>query len=102
MILSDYEARLKAVNPRLHIKRYGTSNAGVHNGNSFVCRVPQGEIIQNNTYETRDGSADQYKNTFNPEGRYKFNLMVRRGRAETARILYTQKLIPFTALSKLS
>lgn len=102
MTLNEYEAKLKSVNPRLRIKRYGTSMAGIHEGNKFVCRVPQGEILEHNTYEVRDGEADQYKTQFNPMGYYKYNFMTRRGRAEIARILYTQHLISFSDLTKLS
>ena len=102
MTLNEYEKRLKAANPRLHIKRYGTSMAGIHNGNKFVCRIPQGEILEHNVFEVREGQSDQYKTQFNPLGWYKYKYMTRRGRSETARILYTQGLISYPYLPTLS
>ena len=102
MLLSRYEQLLQECNPKLRIKRYGSSMAAVHEGNRHVCRVPQGEINANNTFETKIGWADQYMNNFNPSGEYRYKLMTRRGRIETAQILYTQGLITFPQISKLS
>lgn len=102
MTLNEYERKLKSVNSRLRIKRYGTSLAGIHLGNKFICRIPQGEILEHNTYEVREGEGSQYKSDWNPLGKYKYNFMTRRGRAETARILYTQHLISFSDLTTLS
>lgn len=102
MTLNDYEKRLKAANPKLRIKRYGTSLAGIHEGNKFICRIPQGEILEHNVYEVREGESDQYKTELNPLGWYKYNHMTRRGRSETARILYTQHVISYPAISLLS
>ena len=109
MTLNDYEIRLQKVNKELYIKRYGTSLASIQSKsgrgrgkNHHVCRVPQGEIIQNNSYEVKTGFADQYVSNFNPKGEYRYRLLTRRGRSEVARILYTQGLIPFSAISYLS
>lgn len=102
MLLSEYEARLQSVNPRLRIKRYGTSMAGVHLDNRYICRVPQGEIVANNCFEIRVGQADQYITDFNLTGEYRFKYMTRRGRAETARVLYTARCIKFDDIAKLS
>ena len=102
MLLSRYEQLLKECSPKLHIKRYGSSMAAVHNGNQHICRVPQGEINANNTFEIKKGWADQYVSNFNPSGEYRYKLMTRRGRIETAQILYTQRLISFPQISKLS
>lgn len=102
MILSEYEKLVQSVNPRLRIKRYGSSLAAVHLGYRHICRVPQGEILQNNVYEVRAGFADQYKSDFNPTGEYRFRQLTRRGRSEVARILYTNGLISFTDIPRLS
>jgi len=90
MILSDYEKRLQAVNPRLNIKKYGSSMAGVHYDKKYLCRVPQGDIFEHNVYEMKWGHADQYKTQFNPSGAYKFKLLTRRGRREAAQVIYTE------------
>lgn len=102
MLLSEYEKRLKEVNPKLHIKRYGTSLAAIHLGSRHICRVPQGEIVAHNVFEVRVGHADQYVSDLNPRGEYRFKYMTRRGRTETARILCTQRCIGFNDISKLS
>lgn len=101
MVLSEFEKRLKAANPNLHIKRYGTSNAGVHNGNTFVCRVPQGDIFEHNVWQTEIGYNDQYISSFNPMGEYRWRKLTRRGRREAAQILYTQRLIKYDDIAKL-
>lgn len=102
MLLSQYETLLQECNPSLRIKRYGSSMAAVHQGSKHICRVPQGEINANNTFEIKKGWADQYMSNFNPAGEYRYKLMTRRGRIETAQILYTQGLISFPQISKLS
>lgn len=102
MTTSEYEKRLKAVNPKLNIKKYGTSLAAVHYGNKHICRVPQGDIWEYNEFKTEIGYADQYKNNFNPHGEYRYKLMTKRGRAEVARILYTERFISSLDISKLS
>lgn len=109
MTLNTYEQRLQSVNKDLYIKRYGTSMASIQSrsgrgrGKSHhVCRIPQGEILQNNVFEWRVGHADQYVTDFNPNGEYRFKMLTRRGRSEAARILYTQGLISFSDVSKLS
>ncbi len=90
MILSDFERRLKACNSKLHIKRYGSSLAGVHYGNDFICRIPQGEILEHNCFEIRKGNADQYISDFNPTGEYRYKYLTRRGRREAAQIIFTE------------
>lgn len=102
MILSEFEKRLKSANPKLRIKRYGTSLAGIHCGNEFVCRIPQGEILEHNVFKVEEGFSDQYKNNFNPMGRYKWRRLTRRGRREAAQILYTQRLISLNDISRIA
>lgn len=102
MTTFEYEKRLQAVNPKLHIKKYGTSLAAIHYGNKHICRVPQGDIWEYNEFRTEIGYADQYKSNFNPTGEYRYRLMTKRGRAEVARILYTERLILSDDIPKLS
>lgn len=102
MRLSRYEQRLKNVNPKLHIKRFGQSKATIHYGNIFVCRIGQGCINPYNEFTIRNGFSDQYKTALNPQGEYRYRLMVKRGRAEAAKILYTQKRIKFNQIAGLS
>jgi len=109
MTLNEYEKRLQAVNGDLFIKRYGTSLASIQSksgrgrGKSHhICRIPQGEINQHNSWEWRVGHNDQYKSQFNITGEYRYRLLTRRGRSEAARILYTQGLISYSDVSKLS
>ena len=102
MILSDFEKRLKAANPRLHIKRYGTSLAGIHNGSEYVCRIPQGEILEHNVFQVEVGYSDQYVSDFNPGGEYRWKKLTRRGRREAAQILYTQRLISLPDVSRIA
>jgi hypothetical protein len=101
MVLSEFERRLKTANPRLHIKRYGTSMAGVHFGNRYVCRVPQGDIFEHNVFQTEIGHNTQYESSFNPTGEYRWRRLTRRGRRETAQILYTQRLIKYDDIAKI-
>ena len=102
MTTFEYEKRLKACNPNLHIKKYGTSMAAIHCGNLHICRVPQGDIWEYNEFATQIGYADQYVNNFNPAGEYRWKKLTKRGRAEAARILYTQRVIKFDDIQKLS
>ena len=108
MILSDFEKRLKLLNKKLHIKRYGASLAGIHYGNEFICRVEQGEILEHNVYEIRVGHADQYVNHINPTGEYRYRFMTRRGRREAAQIIFTEgtkrgsRIISYSDISKLA
>ena len=101
MVLSEFEARLKAENPKLHVKRYGTNLAGIHNGNEFVCRIPQGEILEHNVFAIETGHNDQYITSFNLTGGYRWRKLTRRGRREAAQILYTQRLIPLEGISRI-
>lgn len=107
MILSDFERRLKAVNPKLSIKKYGSSLAGIHYGNDFVCRIPQGEILEHNVFDIRTGNADQYTTDWNPTGIYKYKYMTKRGRREAVQIVYTEgtkrghKIIAYSDIAKL-
>jgi hypothetical protein len=87
MTLTQFELRLKQLNPRLHIKRYGTSMAAVHCGNEHICRVPQGEITYHNATEERWGNGDQFRTVWNPTGKYAYQFLLRRGRYDTARML---------------
>jgi len=102
MTTAEYEKRLKTVNPKLHIKKYGTSLAAIHIGSKHLCRVPQGDIWEHNEFEIRVGYADQYKSQFNPKGEYRFKYLTKRGRAEAARILYTMRVITSKDISYLS
>lgn len=102
MTIREFERRLKLCNPKLHIKTYGASKAGVHNGNKYVCRVGPGEIMPYNQFVIEYGQADQFVTDLNPKGYYKFKRLIERGRAETARVLYTQRLISLSDISKLS
>lgn len=102
MTLREFEQRLQQCNPRLHIKTYGESKAGIHLGTRYICRVGPGEIMPHNQFYMEIGQNDAYISDFNPKGYYKFRRLVERGRAETARILYTQRLISFADVSKLS
>lgn len=101
MVLFEYEKLLKTVNPAMRVKKYGTSLAGIHVGNKYIIRIPQGEILEHNVYEMREGFADQYKSTWNPLGRYFYNHMTRRGRREAAQILYTQGVIHLKDIAKI-
>lgn len=102
MTTLEYEKRLQQVDPKFHIKKYGSSMAAIHYGNKHVCRVPQGDIWEYNEYRIEIGFADQYINNFNPTGEYRYKLMTKRGRAEVARILFTEHLITSNDIPKLS
>lgn len=93
MTLSDFEKRLQACNPKLHIKCYGSSMAGIHAGNQYVCRVPQGEITPYTVIREEIGHADQHKSDLNPTGQYVFKRIIKRGRNDVAEILHRTKLI---------
>ena len=102
MSITEYEQRLKACNPRLHVKCFGTSKAAVHLGTKFICRIGQGCISPYNEFKPETGVADQYKTAFNPTGTYKWKRMTKRGRAEAAKILYTSGCIRFNQIAKVS
>lgn len=108
MTLNEYEKRLQAVNPELYIKRYGTSMAGIHtrrvhgpNQSHYICRIPQGEIVENDIWEWADGEADQYITTFNETGKYKWKKLTRRGRRNTAHQLYDKGYVSYQDIAKI-
>lgn len=100
MTLSQFEKQLQAVNPDLHIKRYGTSMAAIHYGNEHVCRVPQGEIMYHNLTEERIGYNTEMESPLNPEGKYAYQFLIRRGRYDSARICAAKGLMPWSAIAK--
>lgn len=102
MTLSQFEIRLKEANPRLHIKRYGSSKAGVHLGNQFICRVPQGEITAYNVVKEEIGHSTSAVTEDNPYGEYKFDLIIRRGRWAVARILQGKRIIKQSDIANLA
>lgn len=102
MSITEYEQRLKACNPKLHVKRFGTSKAAIHLGTRFICRIGQGDLPPYNVFQAETGVADQYKTAFNPTGTYKWKRMTKRGRAEAAKIMYTSGCIRFNQIAKVS
>lgn len=102
MTLADFKRRLQACNSELHIKTYGASKAGVFRGTQYICRVEPGDIMPYNVYTNEYGQNDGYMTDFNPKGYYKYRLLVKRGRAEVARVLYTQRLVTLSQVSQLS
>lgn len=102
MILSQYEAILQTANPALRIKRYGTGKAGVHFGNQFICRVPQGEITAYTVTKPEVGHANQFVTPQNPRGSYLYQRIMRRGRNGVAKMLMQKKLIKHSDLARLS
>jgi hypothetical protein len=102
MKISEYERILQSANPRLRIKRYGTGKAGVHLGNEYVCRVPQGEITAYTVTRPEIGHASQFVSQGNPTGRYIFPRILRRGRNGVAKILLHKRLIKHSDLARLS
>lgn len=108
MTLLEYEKRLQAVNPELYIKKYGTSMAGIHttrvhgpNQSHYICRLPQGEIVENDVWEWREGEADQYKTSLNEKGTYKYKMLLRRGRRQAAHQLYDKGYVSWQDISKI-
>ena len=93
MILSNLELKLKQANPKLHIKRYGSSMAAVHYGSRHVCRVPVGEITMYNVTREEVGYSDQFVTQLNLNGEYRWNRLLRRGRGEMAHMLQIAGLI---------
>lgn len=102
MTLQQFEKRLQAVNPRLRIKQYGTSMAGVYLDNEYVLRLPVGEQNPYNTTLSVVDKASQYVTKLNPEGLYVWQKMVARGRNEVALMLHIKHLIKFDDMAKLS
>lgn len=102
MSLSEYEKRLQAANPRLRIKRVRGGMANVMLGNKSIARVDTGELTLYNQFEYRIGQSDQFMTDFNPKGNYKYKYMIKRGRAELARVLHTSRVIGISDVTKLS
>lgn len=102
MTLTKYEQKLKQVDSRFRIKRYGASKAGIHFGNLYVCAVPQGEISKYTVFAVESDHHDQYKSRMNPRGAYKWKRIIRRGRLDVAKILYTKRFITNSSVPKLS
>lgn len=102
MTITEYERRLKECNPKLHVKRFGSSKAAIHLGNRFICRIGQGDIPPYNAFRVESGHHDQYKTPMNPGGAYKWKRLLKRGRAESAKILYTTGCIKFNQITKVS
>lgn len=82
--------------------------AGIHttrvhgpNRSHYICRIPQGEIVENDIWEYRDGEADQYKTTFNETGKYKYKMLIRRGRRQAAHQLYDKGYISYQDIPKI-
>lgn len=93
MTLAQLETRLKQINPRLHVKKYGSSMAAVHLGTQHLFRVPQGEITLYSVTEERMGQNDDYRSDLNPRGLYKYNYKLRRGLGELSHLLQTGGVI---------
>jgi len=88
MTISAWEQRLKNVNPAFHIKRYGPNAiAGVHLGNKFILRMPQGETTQFDILA--HVPVTEYGET-----KYVKTLM-RRGRVNAACMLHAKQLITY-------
>lgn len=104
MTLGEFEQRLQQCNPRLRVRRIRDGMANIHLGNSqkAICRVDTGELTVYNQFKYRTGFADQYITSFNQKGAYKYKHMIKRGRAELARVLYTQRVISLNHISTLS
>lgn len=102
MTLSEYERVLQTANPALRIKRYGTGKAGVHLGNRYICRLPQGELTAYTVTRPEIGHSGQFVTPTNPRGAYKFPLIIRRGRNGVAKILLRYQLIKHIDLARLS
>ena len=102
MTLNEFQARLQAVNPRLRIKRYGNAKAGVHLGNQYICRVPQGEITAYSVIQPSIGYATDKITASNPRGAYRYDLIQRRGRHAVARLLQGKGLIAHADIAPLS
>lgn len=101
MTLKMFEERLQAVNPRLRIKRYGTSMAGIHLGNQYLLRVPQGEITPYNVTVAKVGKADQHVSDLNPKGYYQYQKLLRRGRWQVSVMLANMGVISNADAAKL-
>lgn len=102
MTLSEFERRLQSVNPRLHIKKYGTSMAGVHLGNKYLFRVPQGEIHYYNETVERIGYNSEMITPENPSGKYGYQFLLKRGRYDLARLLAANGHITWAAVAKVA
>lgn len=102
MTLSEYERRLKAVNPKLHIKRVASGKGGIHLGSQFICRIDTGELTLYNQWKWDEGESQQMATQLNPTGWHKYQRLLKRGRAETARILYTRRVIRMPDIAKLT
>lgn len=99
MTLNELERALKTCNPRLHIKRVASGKAGVHLGNRFICRIDQGDVTLYNQWRWDEGLSDQLATPLNPKGWHKYKRMMKRGRAELARVLYTQRVITLSQVA---
>lgn len=107
MTIREYEKRLQQANPDLYIKTYGTGKAGIHirgrlTRQRYIMRVPSGQITPYNHFQNRWGQASQFVTDLNPKGYYKLRQFVQRGRIECARVLYTQRLIKYADIMRLS
>lgn len=102
MILSEFEKRLQTANPALRIKRYGTGKAGIHHGNQYICRVPQGEITAYTVTQPVIATASQFVTPTNPYGKYKYDLILRRGRHGAAKLLAGRGLIKYADIARIA
>lgn len=102
MTLTVFEKRLQRANPRLRIKRYGTSMAGIFLGNEYVLRVPQGEIHPYNVTERRVDKAADVATPLNPDGVYVWSKLVKRGRNEVAKMLHSRQIISYDDVARIS
>jgi hypothetical protein len=102
MTLTDLERVLQACNPRLSIKRVASGRAAVHEGNRFICRLDQGEVTLYNHFRWTEGESEQLATALNPKGYHRYRLLLKRGRAELARVLYTKRVITLDDVSKVT
>lgn len=102
MTLTQFERRLQAANPKLRIKTYGSSKAGVHCGNQFICRIPQGEITAYSVVKETLGTSSSAVTPENPYGLYKFDLIERRGRHAVAKVLLGKRYIKHADIARIS
>jgi hypothetical protein len=102
LTINELERVLQSCNPRLHIKRVASGKAGVHEGNRFLCRVDQGDITLYNQWRWDEGESQQLATPLNPKGWHRYKRLLKRGRAELARVLYTRRVISLADIAKVT
>lgn len=94
MTITEFEKKLKQIDPRFEIRKYGNGIAGLHRmgpggrpDGRYLLRLPQGEIFVYSVFE--DVEMVEYGRPF------LLRTMTRRGRQHCADLLHTWRFINY-------